>query len=73
MPAISIGVRQFGRFLRGLSYKTQAAAAAAASIAEVYLFPENIYSIYKLVKKFMLVNCIKSSMVCRNRLVLSEQ
>ncbi|GMN54324.1 hypothetical protein TIFTF001_023454 [Ficus carica] len=34
VPAISIGVRQVGRFLRELSYKTQAAAAAAASIAE---------------------------------------
>ncbi|XP_044487111.1 ABC transporter B family member 25-like [Mangifera indica] len=34
VPAISIAVRQFGRFLRELSHKTQAAAAAAASIAE---------------------------------------
>ncbi|CAN0876950.1 ABC transporter B family member 25 [Linum grandiflorum] len=34
VPVISIGVRKFGRFLRELSHKTQAAAAAAASIAE---------------------------------------
>ncbi|GAB2220902.1 hypothetical protein Droror1_Dr00012060 [Drosera rotundifolia] len=34
VPAISIAVRKFGRFLRELSHKTQAAAAAAASIAE---------------------------------------
>ncbi|KAG5225452.1 hypothetical protein OIU76_027285 [Salix suchowensis] len=34
VPAISVAVRQFGRFLRELSHKTQAAAAAAASIAE---------------------------------------
>ena len=37
VPAISVGVRKFGRFLRELSHKTQAAAAAAASIAEVCL------------------------------------
>ncbi|KAK9105264.1 hypothetical protein Scep_022108 [Stephania cephalantha] len=34
VPAISVGVRQFGRYLRELSHKTQAAAAVAASIAE---------------------------------------
>ncbi|OMO62948.1 hypothetical protein CCACVL1_22562 [Corchorus capsularis] len=34
VPPISIAVRKFGRFLRELSHKTQAAAAAAASIAE---------------------------------------
>ncbi|KAK9278552.1 hypothetical protein L1049_028123 [Liquidambar formosana] len=34
VPAISIAVRKFGRFLRELSHKTQAAAALAASIAE---------------------------------------
>lgn len=34
VPAIFVGVRKFGRFLRELSHKTQAAAAAAASIAE---------------------------------------
>ncbi|KAF3438048.1 hypothetical protein FNV43_RR20804 [Rhamnella rubrinervis] len=34
VPAISVAVRKFGRFLRDLSHKTQAAAAAAASIAE---------------------------------------
>ncbi|GAV92657.1 ABC_tran domain-containing protein/ABC_membrane domain-containing protein, partial [Cephalotus follicularis] len=34
VPAISVAVRQFGRFLRELSHKTQAAAASAASIAE---------------------------------------
>ena len=35
VPVISVGVRQFGRYLRELSHATQAAAAAAASIAEV--------------------------------------
>ncbi|PIM97901.1 Peptide exporter, ABC superfamily [Handroanthus impetiginosus] len=34
VPVISIAVRQFGRFLRELSHKTQAAAAVASSIAE---------------------------------------
>ncbi|XP_057517346.1 ABC transporter B family member 25 [Amaranthus tricolor] len=34
VPPISVGVRKFGRFLRELSHKTQAAAAAASSIAE---------------------------------------
>ncbi|KAF5957715.1 hypothetical protein HYC85_004940 [Camellia sinensis] len=34
VPAISIAVRQFGRFLRELSHSTQSAAAVAASIAE---------------------------------------
>lgn len=35
VPLISVAVRQFGRFLRELSHKTQAAAAVASSIAEV--------------------------------------
>lgn len=34
VPPISVAVRQFGRYLRDLSHKTQAAAAVAASIAE---------------------------------------
>ncbi|XP_043716018.1 ABC transporter B family member 25 isoform X2 [Telopea speciosissima] len=34
VPAISVAVRKFGRFLRELSHKTQGAAAVAASIAE---------------------------------------
>ncbi|KAK9748133.1 hypothetical protein RND81_02G038000 [Saponaria officinalis] len=34
VPPISIAVRKFGRFLRELAHKTQAAAAAASSIAE---------------------------------------
>ncbi|RWW60483.1 hypothetical protein BHE74_00032519, partial [Ensete ventricosum] len=34
VPVISVAVRQFGRYLRDLSHKTQAAAAVAASIAE---------------------------------------
>lgn len=34
VPAISIAVRQFGRYLRELSHKTQTAAAIASSIAE---------------------------------------
>lgn len=34
VPAVSVAVRKFGRFLRELSHKTQAAAAVAASIAE---------------------------------------
>lgn len=37
VPAISVAVRKFGQFLRDLSHKTQAAAAMAASIAEVCL------------------------------------
>jgi hypothetical protein len=43
VPAISVAVRQFGRFLRELSHKTQAAAAASASIAEVYYCQQNLY------------------------------
>lgn len=35
VPVIAIGVRKFGRYLRDLSHATQAAAAVAASIAEV--------------------------------------
>ncbi|PKA65880.1 ABC transporter B family member 25 [Apostasia shenzhenica] len=34
VPVMSVAVRKFGRFLRELSHKTQAAAAVAASIAE---------------------------------------
>ncbi|KAH8487143.1 hypothetical protein H0E87_025933 [Populus deltoides] len=34
VPAISVAVSQFGRFLREISHRTQAAAAASASIAE---------------------------------------
>ncbi|KAL3513014.1 hypothetical protein ACH5RR_025731 [Cinchona calisaya] len=34
VPIISVAVRQFGRYLRELSHKTQAAAAVASSIAE---------------------------------------
>ncbi|KAH7301745.1 hypothetical protein KP509_23G040300 [Ceratopteris richardii] len=34
IPAIFLGIRAFGRYLRELSHKTQAAAAVAASIAE---------------------------------------
>ncbi|KAE9601907.1 putative peptide-transporting ATPase [Lupinus albus] len=34
VPVISVAVRKFGRFLRELSHKTQAAAAVASSIAE---------------------------------------
>lgn len=34
VPPISVGVRFFGRYLRDLAHKTQAAAAAASSIAE---------------------------------------
>jgi len=34
VPVISVGVRKFGRYVRELSHKTQAAAAMAASIAE---------------------------------------
>ncbi|XP_020681040.1 ABC transporter B family member 25 [Dendrobium catenatum] len=34
VPVLSVVVRKFGRFLRELSHKTQAAAAVAASIAE---------------------------------------
>lgn len=35
VPIISVAVRKFGRYLRELSHTTQAAAAGAASIAEV--------------------------------------
>lgn len=35
VPVISVAVRMFGRYLRELSHATQAAAAVAASIAEV--------------------------------------
>ncbi|CAK9160549.1 unnamed protein product [Ilex paraguariensis] len=38
VPVISVGIRKFGRFLRELSHETQAAAAASASIAEVYVY-----------------------------------
>lgn len=38
VPLISVAVRQFGRYLRELSHKTQAAAAVASSIAEVSLY-----------------------------------
>ncbi|KAH6797265.1 transporter associated with antigen processing protein 2 [Perilla frutescens var. hirtella] len=34
VPIISVAVRQFGRYVRELSHKTQAAAAVASSIAE---------------------------------------
>ncbi|CAN8233040.1 unnamed protein product [Cochlearia groenlandica] len=34
VPVISVAVKQFGRYIRELSHKTQAAAAVAASIAE---------------------------------------
>lgn len=35
VPIISVAVKKFGRYLRELSHSTQAAAAVAASIAEV--------------------------------------
>ncbi|KAI3711076.1 hypothetical protein L2E82_40890 [Cichorium intybus] len=35
VPIISVAVRYFGRYLRELSHATQAAAAVAASIAEI--------------------------------------
>nr|GMD37523.1 ABC transporter B family member 25-like [Ipomoea batatas] len=34
VPAISIGIRRFGQYMRELSHKTQAAAAMASSVAE---------------------------------------
>ncbi|XAR71309.1 Peptide-transporting ATPase [Bertholletia excelsa] len=34
VPIVSVGARQFGRYLRELSHSTQAAAAVASSIAE---------------------------------------
>ncbi|XP_022923608.1 ABC transporter B family member 25-like isoform X1 [Cucurbita moschata] len=34
VPVVSVAVREFGRYLRELSHKTQAAAAVCASIAE---------------------------------------
>lgn len=38
VPVISVAVRRFGRYMRELSHKTQAAAAVASSIAEVCHF-----------------------------------
>ena len=38
VPVVTVAVRKFGRYLRELSHKTQAAAAVAASIAEVLRF-----------------------------------
>lgn len=35
VPGISLGIRAFGKYLRELSHRTQAASAVAASIAEV--------------------------------------
>lgn len=48
VPVISVAVKQFGRYLRELSHTTQAAAAVAASIAEVSnLFFLVAYSAYQ--------------------------
>lgn len=46
VPALSIAVRKFGRYLRELSHKTQAAAAIASSIAEVSI--HHHYHLYPL-------------------------
>lgn len=43
VPVISVAVRKFGRYLRELSHSTQAAAAVAASIAEVCKPYEHLY------------------------------
>ncbi|KAK4773363.1 hypothetical protein SAY87_028382 [Trapa incisa] len=59
VPAISVAVRKFGRFLRELSHKTQAAAAIAASIAEesfgairtVRSFAQEVYEISRYSEK----------------------
>ncbi|KAI3953710.1 hypothetical protein MKW98_017534 [Papaver atlanticum] len=59
VPVISVAVRQFGRYLRELSHKTQAAAAVAASIAEesfgairtVRSFAQEDYEISRYSKK----------------------
>ena len=58
IPAISVAVRQLGRFLRELSHRTQAAAAAAASIAEVqmslrFLICETIFTTLKFYMRFL--------------------
>ncbi|KAK3032548.1 hypothetical protein RJ639_036787 [Escallonia herrerae] len=46
VPVISVAVRQFGRYFRELSHSTQAAAAVAASIAEVlHSFAQECYAI----------------------------
>ncbi|XP_065855125.1 ABC transporter B family member 27 isoform X2 [Euphorbia lathyris] len=46
IPIISIAVKKFGRYLRELSHATQAAAAVAASIAEVFRsFAQESYAI----------------------------
>ncbi|KAF9591558.1 hypothetical protein IFM89_004612 [Coptis chinensis] len=41
VPVMSVAVRKVGRYLRELSHKTQAAAAVASSIAEVFHQPSN--------------------------------
>ena len=49
VPIISVVVRKFGRYLKELSHTTQAAAAVAASIAEVCI---KIYMISSIIEKF---------------------
>ncbi|XP_008778485.2 ABC transporter B family member 25 [Phoenix dactylifera] len=59
VPAISVAVRKFGRYLRELSHKTQAAAAVASSIAEesfgairtVRSFAQEVYEISRYSEK----------------------
>ncbi|KAL1202790.1 ABC transporter B family member 27 [Cardamine amara subsp. amara] len=59
VPVISVAVKQFGRYIRELSHKTQAAAAVAASIAEesfgairtVRSFAKEIYMVSKYSEK----------------------
>ncbi|KAJ6874396.1 hypothetical protein NC652_034160 [Populus alba x Populus x berolinensis] len=51
VPPISVAVSQFGRFLRENSHKTQAAAAASASIAEWHLHL-NLSALERTVRSF---------------------
>lgn len=63
VPAISLGIRAFGKYLRELSHKTQAAAAVAASIAEVELITLDlpiimILSIFKYLRTSLWFECL---------------
>nr|GMD39107.1 ABC transporter B family member 25-like [Ipomoea batatas] len=59
VPAISIGIRRFGQYMRELSHKTQAAAAVASSVAEeafgairtIRSFAQEDYEISRYAKK----------------------
>jgi len=59
VPALSVGVHKFGLFLTELSSKTQAAAAEASSIAEVYLCNKSLlFSLMKYRKIMLLIKSL---------------